>query len=132
GGGGGGAPRPAGPGAAWAPPRPGAPPATPAVPPEAPSSTDPEPPVPPSAQSPSTDTTAEPAPVAGLAPAQYADLFDRMRAGFKLEAKENRAVETQLNWFVNNPDYLERAFARSELYLYHIVPELESRRMPLA
>jgi membrane-bound lytic murein transglycosylase D len=105
--------------------------AEPAVPSETPSSTYPEPPVPPSAQSPSTDTTAEPAPVAGLAPAQYADLFDRMRAGFKLEANDNRAVEQQLNWFVNNPEYLERAFGRSELYLYHIVTELEGRGMPL-
>src|SRR5262249_33891292 len=61
----------------------------------------------------------------------YTDLFDRMRAGFKLDSTMNPAVQTQLNWFVNNPDYLERAFGRSELYLYHIVTELESRGMPL-
>ncbi len=104
-----------------------------AVPPAGPSSTYPEAPVPPSAQSPAAALTdpEEPKPVAGLTPAQYADLFDRMRAGFKLDAVPNRAVDQQLAWFVNNPEYLERSFGRSELYLYHIVTELEARGMPL-
>ena len=30
-----------------------------------------------------------------------------------------------------NPDYLQRAFGRADLYLYHIVTELEARGMPL-
>jgi len=95
--------------------------------------------VPPAAQSPAAapptatepPASEEPAPVAGITPAQYTDLFDRMRAGFKLDPTMNPAIEQQLHWFVNNPDYLERSFARSELYLYHIVTELESRGMPL-
>jgi membrane-bound lytic murein transglycosylase D len=70
--------------------------------------------------------------VAGVAPAQYADLFDRMRSGFQLkDDPERRATEQELNWYVNNPEYLERAFGRSELYMYHIVTELEARGMPL-
>ncbi len=70
--------------------------------------------------------------VAGLTPAQYADLFDRMRAGFKLEdADDRRAIDQQLNWYASNPDYMERAFGRAELYLYQIVTELEARAMPL-
>jgi membrane-bound lytic murein transglycosylase D len=109
------------------------PPASDAVPPSAPSSTYPEAPVPPSAQSPAAEPPAaeEPKPVTGITPAQYTDLFDRMRAGFKLETTTNAAIEQQLGWFVNNPEYLERAFGRSELYLYHIVTELEARGMPL-
>ena len=111
-----------------------------AVPPAAPSSTYPVPPVPPAAQSPAAQppptateppAAEQPSPMAGITPAQYTDLFDRMRAGFKLDPTMNSAVEQQLHWFVNNPDYLERSFARSELYLYHIVTELESRGMPL-
>jgi membrane-bound lytic murein transglycosylase D len=55
-----------------------------------------------------------------------------MRAGFKLEeAADRRPVDQQLNWYASNPDYLERAFGRAELYLYHIVTELEARGMPL-
>ncbi|HYM43811.1 MAG TPA: LysM peptidoglycan-binding domain-containing protein [Steroidobacteraceae bacterium] len=66
------------------------------------------------------------------APASYTDLFDRMRAGFKLEdGEDRRAVDQQLRWYANNPDYLQRAFGRADLYLYHIVTELEARGMPL-
>jgi len=105
-----------------------------AIPPDKPSSTYPEAPIPPSAQSPLTiePAAAEPTQVAGLTPAQYADLFDRMRGGFKLEdAADRRAIDQQLNWYASNPDYLERAFGRAELYMYHIVTELEARGMPL-
>jgi membrane-bound lytic murein transglycosylase D len=76
---------------------------------------------------PADGTDAVPAP-----PAQYADLFDRMRAGFKLDDGEDRhAIDQQLRWYANNPDYLQRAFGRADLYLYHIVNELEARGMPL-
>ena len=65
-------------------------------------------------------------------PAEYADLFARMRAGFKLDdGVDAKAIEQQLRWYANNPDYLQRAFGRADLYLYHIVTELESRGMPL-
>ncbi|MBV8910012.1 MAG: LysM peptidoglycan-binding domain-containing protein [Gammaproteobacteria bacterium] len=75
---------------------------------------------------------SEPTQVAGLAPAQYGDLFDRMRAGFKLEdAPDRHAVEQELQWYAANPEYLQRAFSRADLYLYYIVTELERRGMPL-
>jgi len=110
-----------------------------ATPPTQPSGTYPETPTPPSAQAyppqaSEADSTFSAAPtqvVAGLTPAQYADLFDRMRAGFNLDDVERVAVDQQLNWYAAHPDYLERAFGRAELYLYHIVTELEARNMPL-
>jgi membrane-bound lytic murein transglycosylase D len=73
----------------------------------------------------------EPTAVAGLTPAQYADLFDRIRAGFQLDEVDRVAVTQQAMWYSANPDYLERAFGRAELYLYHIVTEIEARGMPL-
>jgi membrane-bound lytic murein transglycosylase D len=94
--------------------------------------TNPEPTAPPAAQAAAeVDTTNEPTPVAGITPAQYGDLFDRMRAGFKIDDVEHRSVDAQANWYANHPDYLERAFGRAELYMYHIVTEIESRGMPL-
>src|ERR1041385_8264056 len=87
------------------------------------SATNPEPIVPPAAQAPEiVDDTAAPTAVAGITPAQYSDLFDRMRAGFKLEDSDRHAVDVQADWYANHPDYLERAFGRAELYMYHIVP----------
>jgi membrane-bound lytic murein transglycosylase D len=65
-------------------------------------------------------------------PAQYGDLFDRMRAGFKLEDHaDRRAVEQQLRWYAANPEYLQRSFGRADHYLYQIVTQLEQRGMPL-
>jgi len=82
---------------------------------------------------PPAEATAQgPTQVAGLTPAQYADLFDRMRAGFRLEDEsEHKAVDQQLHWYAANPDYLQRAFGRADPFLYHIVTELERRGMPL-
>ena len=75
---------------------------------------------------------AAPTQVAGLTPAQYADLFDRMRAGFKLDdGSEHRAIDDQLRWYAANPEYLQRSFGRADHYLYQIVTQLEQRGMPL-
>lgn len=99
-----------------------------AVAPADPGATYPVPPIPgASAGNPS----GEPQAIAGLTPAQYADLFDRIRAGFQFEDDDRRAIDSQLNWYAANPAYLERSFGRAELYLYHIVAQIEARGMPL-
>jgi len=59
------------------------------------------------------------------------DLMDRMRAGFDLADVDHEWVDTEVRWFANHPEYLDRTFKRGERYLYHIVKELEARRMPL-
>lgn len=69
--------------------------------------------------------------VAGLTPDQYPDVFDRIRAGLKLEDVDSRQIDQQLAWFANNPQYLERVFGRASLYMHHIVQEIEARGMPM-
>jgi len=69
--------------------------------------------------------------LAGLTPEQYPDVFDRIRAGFKLEDVDSPRVDQQLAFYANNPQYLERVFGRAGLYLHHIVQEIEARGMPL-
>ncbi len=105
--------------------------AVPPAPAAEPSATNPEPLTPPAAQSPGAEEPGEPTAVAGITPEQYSDLFDRMRAGFKLEDEDRHAIDVNADWYANHPDYLERAFGRAELYMYHIVTELEARGMPL-
>jgi membrane-bound lytic murein transglycosylase D len=61
----------------------------------------------------------------------YDDLFDRMRAGFVFDEVQEPAIDQQLAWFQNNPDFLDRTFHRAERYMYHIVTEVEARGMPL-
>jgi membrane-bound lytic murein transglycosylase D len=71
-----------------------------------------------------------PSTVIGLPAATYSDLFERLRSGFDLEDRNSRAIEQQLYWYARNPEYLERVFGRAELYLHHIVSEVEARGMP--
>jgi membrane-bound lytic murein transglycosylase D len=59
------------------------------------------------------------------------DLFERIRHGFALVDIDQPAIDRELNWYANHPDYLERTFGRSELYLHYIVEELHKRNMPL-
>ncbi len=71
------------------------------------------------------------APESSLQPAQYADLFDRIRAGFALPDPNEAAIDQQLDWYASHPHYLQRAFGRADMYLYYIVKQLEKRHMPL-
>jgi membrane-bound lytic murein transglycosylase D len=64
-------------------------------------------------------------------PERFADLFERIRAGYQLADVEQPAINQQLAWYAKHPDYLERTFGRSEKYLYYIVTQLEARKMPL-
>jgi membrane-bound lytic murein transglycosylase D len=64
-------------------------------------------------------------------PEPYADIFERIRAGFQLEDPEQRAIDIQAAWYVSHPDYLERTFGRGELYIHYVVSQLEARKMPL-
>lgn len=80
---------------------------------------------------PSALAAQSPEPVAGITPDDYADLFDRIRGGFKLQDVDRDAVTRQLDWFVANPDYVQQSFQRAALYLYHITTQLEARGMPL-
>ena len=84
---------------------------------------------------PDADLAADPADsshtIAGLTPEQYPDVFDRIRAGFKLEDVDSRQIDQQLAFYANNPQYLERVFGRAVPYMHHIVKEIEARGMPL-
>ena len=84
---------------------------------------------PPTGTASQSETPANPSAVTG--PADYANLFDRIRAGFALPDADHKAVDRELEWYAGNPDYLDRAFSRADLYLYHIVSQLEARHMPL-
>jgi membrane-bound lytic murein transglycosylase D len=62
--------------------------------------------------------------------ARQPELFARLRGGFQLDDVDEPAVASQLNWFANHPDFLERTWGRAGLWLYYIVGQLEQRKMP--
>lgn len=95
---------------------------------------------PPAAEPGSPSATSTPAPEGSAQPndessaqpddEHFDDLFDRMRAGFSLPQVDDVAVDRRLQWYVQHPAYLDRAFRRGRRYLPHIVGELERRGMP--
>jgi len=66
-----------------------------------------------------------------LAPDQYTDVLDRIRAGFALEDVQNWAVDREVEGYRARPDYLDRTFRRGARYLHYIVGEIERRGLPM-
>ncbi|MDP2879609.1 MAG: transglycosylase SLT domain-containing protein, partial [Sulfuricella sp.] len=58
------------------------------------------------------------------------DLWDRIRDGFALQELDSPLVQNHVAWYTNRPEYMRRMVERSQLYLYHIVEEVEKRGMP--
>ncbi|MFN2646914.1 MAG: transglycosylase SLT domain-containing protein [Burkholderiales bacterium] len=58
------------------------------------------------------------------------DLWERIRKGFAMPELDGSLVRKQTAYYASQPEYLERMFARSKLYLYHIVTEIERRGLP--
>ena len=60
------------------------------------------------------------------------DLWQRVRAGMVLQGHyDDPRITKQVEWFSNNQSYIDRVMSRGELYLYHIVEELENNELPL-
>jgi hypothetical protein len=85
------------------------------------------------------DATAPPAIVLDFVPdatdarsarLHFADVWDRIRAGFALPGLELPEVAVAAAWYAARPELASAIFARSRQYLFHIVDELERRRMP--
>jgi len=59
-----------------------------------------------------------------------ADLWERIRRGFKMPDLQNDFVRQQEQWYLQRPEYIGRMTERSRKYLFHVVEELERRDMP--
>jgi membrane-bound lytic murein transglycosylase D len=60
------------------------------------------------------------------------DIWSLLRAKFRLPHRlDEKRVQQQINWFIRNPDYLERVIKRSEPFLYHIMESLSASKLPL-
>lgn len=63
--------------------------------------------------------------------AEFGNLWDRVRAGFRMDlSQENPRIQLQRNWFARRQDYIDRMAARASHYLYHTVTEAERRGIP--
>jgi membrane-bound lytic murein transglycosylase D len=67
----------------------------------------------------------------GDTPGLYADLLDRIRAGYALTDVQHAAVDREVALYRSQPELLDRTFRRGARYLHYIVTEIEKRRMPM-
>ena len=61
---------------------------------------------------------------------EHDDLWQRIRDGFGMPNLDGPLVREKTAYYLARPEYLQRIFDRSRLYLHHIVEELEKRNMP--
>lgn len=67
-------------------------------------------------------------PSAAAAPPK--DLWARIRAGFRMNDLDNPLVREWEAWYSSRPDYVARMVERSSRVLFHVVEEVERRKMP--
>ena len=75
-------------------------------------------------------TAAPPAPAPAAAPPPPLHLWQRIRSGFRLANLEGPLVRDWEQWYSSRPDYVGRMVERSSRFLYHVVEEVERRKMP--
>jgi membrane-bound lytic murein transglycosylase D len=65
-----------------------------------------------------------------ITPAPYRDLWDRIRAGYRLPDLNSPLVANYERLYLSRPDGLKRMFERGGRYLFFIVEEIERRGLP--
>jgi len=61
---------------------------------------------------------------------EHDDLWERIRLGFAMRDLQSPLVDDKVAQYLKDPEYLNRMFERSRMYLHYIVDELERRGMP--
>lgn len=84
----------------------------------------------PSLANPAAAAFVQELPIAAERPTNDADLWARIRRGFKMNDLSSDLVTSQEQWYATRPSYIGRMTERSSKYLYHVVEELERRNMP--
>jgi membrane-bound lytic murein transglycosylase D len=62
--------------------------------------------------------------------APSSNLWIRIRDGFEMEPMNSPLEIEQVRWLSARPDYVHRSMARSSRYLFYIVQEVNTRKMP--
>lgn len=62
--------------------------------------------------------------------ADQTDLWERIRKGFAIQELNNPLVTNHSFWYGARPEGVQRTAQRASRYLFHVVQELEKRRMP--
>ncbi len=63
-------------------------------------------------------------------PPPPANVWERIRAGYRLTPLASPLVQEWEQYYARRPDYVARIVDRSSRFLYHVVEEVERRKMP--
>jgi membrane-bound lytic murein transglycosylase D len=74
--------------------------------------------------------TATPPAVVVTVRAPPRDVWERIRNGYTMQPMDNDLVRQWENFYSAKPEYFARMVDRSSHYLYHIIEEIERRKMP--
>ncbi|MBY0269318.1 MAG: transglycosylase SLT domain-containing protein [Burkholderiales bacterium] len=61
---------------------------------------------------------------------QPRDVWERIRNGYAMQPMDNDLVRQWENFYSTKPEYFARMVDRSSHYLFHIIEEIERRKMP--
>ncbi|MDR2243961.1 MAG: LysM peptidoglycan-binding domain-containing protein [Burkholderiales bacterium] len=64
-------------------------------------------------------------------PVPETDLWEVIVSGYGISDLKGPLVDKWEQWYSSRPDYVARMIDRSQLYLYHIVHEVQARNMPM-
>lgn len=66
----------------------------------------------------------------GLALAPPQDLYERLRRGFTLPELNTARVRQRQAWYAQRPELMQRILERANPHLFHILEEIERRKLP--
>lgn len=84
----------------------------------------------PTAAIPTPAPAAKPPAVIVTVRAPPRDVWERMRNGYTMQPMDNDLVRQWENFYSAKPEYFARMVDRGSHYLYHIIEEIERRKMP--
>jgi membrane-bound lytic murein transglycosylase D len=58
------------------------------------------------------------------------DAWYRLQTGMRMAVVDNKRIDSQLDWFLRNPGYLQRVMERASPVLPFILDEIEKRNLP--
>ncbi|MCW8193335.1 LysM peptidoglycan-binding domain-containing protein [Proteobacteria bacterium 005FR1] len=61
----------------------------------------------------------------------FQNVWNRLRAGFRLQYVNHPRIATHRDWYARNPTYMARVSERAERYMYAIAEKIEERGLPM-
>ena len=66
-----------------------------------------------------------------IKPSEVSDLWHRIAMQLKLPNYNDNRIEQRINWYLKHPHYMKTITKRSKPFMYHIVNQIEQRKLPL-